>query len=68
MPLHIQSRTFWGQNQWACCNQSIIAFKEGIREGFKKRGKVWSFTKPGGGVTEGNKKSNPFFLEKYFFQ
>ena len=41
-----------------------------LREGFKKNAaKVWSFTKRGGGggVTEGNKKPNPFF-GKVFFQ
>ena len=33
----------------------------------KNAAKVWSFTKPGGGVSEGNKKPNPFF-GKVFFQ
>ena len=39
-----------------------------LREGFKKkkREKVWSFAKPGGGVSEGGKKPNCFFETSIF--
>ena len=32
----------------------------------KKRGKVWSFVKPGGGVSEGDEKTILLFLKKVF--
>ena len=42
--------------------------RQGLGKGAEKNAaKVWSFTKPGGGVTEDNKKPNPFF-GKVFFQ
>ena len=46
------------------CAVYLLQLREGCRK--KNAAKVWSFTKPGG-VSEGNKKPNPFF-GKVFFQ
>ena len=40
-----------------------------LREGFQKKSeKVWSFAKPGGGVSEGGEKTKLLFLKKVFFR
>ena len=41
-----------------------FALREGCRK--KNAAKLWSFTKPGGGVSEGNKKPDPFFGKSIF--
>ena len=76
-PWETQAACTWcqfGMCRGMCLNLSVIQLKPLLTTSIlkgrvqkKNAAKLWSFTKPGGGVSEGNKKPNPFF-GKVFFQ